>query len=95
MNTTASVINNKLNTIDYRTIEVKTIKPIDYSNDPKTVDILLKECADLIDQRYIPWFAKRFYKLDKNSILEAASVARQDGKSSQNYFSHMIKQATK
>lgn len=66
---------------------------IDNRNDAKTVDILLKECEDLIDPQYTPYFAKRFYWFDKDSVLKAASIARADGKSPQKNLTHFVKTA--
>lgn len=74
----------------------KTLNPIQTAsctNDDKTVDKLLEICSDLIDSRYKPWFAKRFYKLNRDSVISAASLARQDGKYPQRYFSLMVREA--
>lgn len=60
-------------------------------NSKQVVDILLDDCSDLIDSRYVGWFAKRFYKLERNSVLSAANLARKEGKFPQRYFSNMIK----
>lgn len=91
MNTTSSVSHIIQ---DYRTIVTKEINPIVAIVAPNSkliVDILLNDCSDLIDQRYKNWFAKRFYKFDKDTVLSAASVARNDTGNSQKHFAHLIK----
>lgn len=93
MNTTSSVGHIIK---DYRPIGVNYINPIEPIGAPnsyQTVETLLEECSDIIDQRYKPWFAKRLYRLNKNSVLTAAKLARQDGKNPHKYFSQMIKDA--
>lgn len=97
MNHTASVAEIFPSTTIVTTIENKVINPIEMtievSNDSKTVDYLLKACDEVIDSRYKPWFAKKFYGFEKNSVLRALSVSLQDGKNSQRLFSHLVKTA--
>ena len=93
-NTTSSVQQIIKDTIDYSPIEHKQLNPIvpiDYRNDSKIVDKLLEICSDIIDSRYKPWFAKRFYAVDKDSVLRAASIARKEGKNPQKHFADMVK----
>ena len=69
--------------------------PIGNNNDnlrnPHTVDLLLADYSELIDKRYTPWFAKRFYAMPFELIHRCASEARQDGKNSQRLFAFLIK----
>ena len=90
----------RLNTIGSSTIgssPVSSTKIISQvktgDNSKQVVDILLNECSDLIDNRYTGWFAKRFYKLEKNSVLNAANLARKEGKYPDRLFSNMVKLA--
>lgn len=79
---------------NYSTIVVNKVNPIvtiDYSNPSKTVDVLLEACSDIIDARYKPWFAKRFYRLDKDSVIAAAALARADGKNAQKFFTDLVR----
>lgn len=95
MSNTTSSVNEVLNST-IGTIVNNNINPIVTiveGNDVKTVDVLLQACSDIISPSYKPWFAKRFYKLDKNSVLNGASLARQDGKNSQKMFSHLVREA--
>lgn len=88
---------NKVNTIvSYPIVATNTefINPIQaqaFKNDPSTVDALIQECSELIDARFKPWFLKRFYYLDKSSVLAGASLAKQDGRNPQSFFSHLVK----
>ena len=97
MNTTASVAEIFPSTTIVTTIESKNLNPIEMtievSNDNKTVDYLLKACSEVIDSRYKPWFAKKFYGFEKNSVLKALSISLQDGKNAQKMFSHLVKTA--
>lgn len=87
----STVLNNQKDPIDYR-IKTNNFKPI-VLLDSKVVDLLLQDYADLIDVRYTPWFAKRFYPLTFEVIHRCASEARQDGKDSRRLFAHLIKKA--
>lgn len=89
---------NKVNTIGSSTIGSSPVSSTNLisqvkagDNSKLVVDILLEECSDLIDSRYSGWFAKRFYKLERNSVLAAANLARKEGKNPQRYFSQMVK----
>jgi hypothetical protein len=88
---------NIIPTVNYSTIVINktnpivTIDTIGVGNDPKIVDVLLSECSDLIDARYKPYFAKRFYWFEKNSVLEAANLARKEGNNPQRFFSNLVK----
>lgn len=72
-----TTVNNNLTTID--------------NCSRKEVDILLKDCSDLIEPTFKEWFAKSFYSLNRNKIIQLASVARNDGKNPRRYFSYLIK----
>ena len=66
----------------------KVLKPIGNS---LLVDRMLSDCGDLIDPRYLKWFAARFYHIKPEMVQRAASEARQDAKqSSQRLFAHII-----
>ena len=90
---------NEITQDNYSTIanRTKTVNPIDNrtidyrSNSAKDVDQLLIDCKDLIDARYTQFFAKRFYKLNRDRVLALASQARQDARTSpQRLFSYLI-----
>jgi hypothetical protein len=88
----SGVINNQKDPIDYR-IKPEELKPYRLL-DSNVVDLLLQDYSDLIDTRYTPWFAKRFYNIPFDVIHSCASQARQDGKSKQRLFSHLINKAS-
>lgn len=88
----SGVINNQKDPIDYR-IKPEEVKPYRLL-DSTVVDLLLQDYSDLIDTRYTPWFAKRFYTLQFDVIHSCASQARQDGKNKQRLFSHLIKKVS-
>lgn len=90
---------NEITQDNYSTIanRTKQFNPIDNSsidyrsNSAKDVDQLLVDCKDLIDTRYTQFFAKRFYKLNRDRVLALASQARQDARTSpQRLFSYLI-----
>jgi len=80
VNSPLSIGLNKFNTIDNSTID----------NREKEIDFLLEDHADLITDNYRKWFAKRFYKLDKETIIKLAAVAKADGKTPGRLFAHLI-----
>jgi hypothetical protein len=93
MNSVAEVIYNQKDPIAYRIkTEDKTNSPIGLSNrmSSKDVDFLLQDCGDLIVTSYTPWFAKRFYMMNRELIQRLASEARQDGKNPGRLFYHLI-----
>lgn len=57
----------------------------------KQVNILLKDCADLISPTYKDWYARTFYKLPADIVLSLASQARTDGRNPSKLFSHLLK----
>lgn len=80
----------------------KEIKPIDNctigvsKNAGSDVDQLLKDCSDLIVSGWQPYFAKKFYSLNKDRVLVLASQARQDARTSpQRLFSYLISREAK
>ncbi len=89
MNSTASILISKR---PYSSIGLNKNQnnPIELL-DSKVVDFLLQDYADLIDVRYTPWFAKRFYNMTFELIHQLASQARQDAKDSQRLFAHLVK----
>lgn len=93
----STIVVNKVNPIGSDTIvRPQTINPIqriNSMNDDKTVDLLLQDCSDLIDSNYKGWFAKRFYKLNRDSVISGASLARKEGKWPQRHFTEMVKTA--
>jgi len=54
---------------------------IDYSPSSidvnKRVDMQLHDCSDLIDEKYKPWFAKRFFRIQPHRVAVAASATRE------------------
>lgn len=56
-----------------------------------TVDQLLIKHAELIEQPYAKWFAKRFYSISPEIVDRLASEARADGKNPARLFSYLIK----
>lgn len=93
-NTTASVkqIFSNTNRIPIGLNKTK-FNPIAYriKTDSKIVDKLLDDYSELIDSRYVHWFAKRFYYIPFDTIHRCASEARQDGKNPQRLFAFLIK----
>ena len=88
------VIYNQKDPIAYRIKpEVKTNRTIGlpYRLSNEEVDLLLQDYRDLIDVRYTPWFAKRFYYMTVEQVQRYASEARQDGKNAQRLFSHLVR----
>ena len=84
--------NNQKNPIDYR-IKTEKLKPI-VQLGSSVVDLLLQDYADLIDVSYTPWFAKRFYTMQFDTIHQLASQARHDAKQDpKRLFSYLIKKA--
>lgn len=59
------------------------------------VNILLKDCADLISPTYKDWYARTFYKFPPLIIQSLASQARADGKNPPRLFSYLLKRANK
>lgn len=59
----------------------------------KIVDMLLQDYAELVDERYTKWFAKRFYAIPFDEIHKAAGQAKADGKNPQQLFAYLIKKA--
>ena len=80
VNSPLSIGLNKFNTIDNSTID----------NREKEIDILLEDNADLIADSYRKWFAKRFYRLDRDTITKLAAVSKADGKVPEKLFAHLI-----
>lgn len=88
----SSVSYNQKDPIDNRVKEVSS-NPI-VLLDSTTVDLLLRDYQDLIDERYVHWFAKRFYTLSFDTIHKLASQARHDYRNSpQRLFSYLINKA--
>lgn len=57
----------------------------------KQVNILLKDCADLISPAYKDWYARTFYQLPAEVVQSLASQARADGREPAKLFSHLLK----
>lgn len=77
------------------TIGLNNLNPI--GKTPQTnviVDMMLADYKDLIDPKYKPWFAKRFYKLPFDLVHRCASEARQEGRNKQSLFTYKIREAS-
>lgn len=58
-----------------------------------TVATLLSDYADLINPQYEAWYAKRFYALGRERVMQFASIARGDGRNPKHLFGHLIRGA--
>lgn len=77
---------NIIPTIAYRNKIIKTNSLL-----PIEVDQLISECRELISPTYVKWFTKRFYCLNRETIIKCASEARVDARTSpERLFSYLI-----
>lgn len=58
------------------------------------VNVLVRECSDLINPKFKNWYCRIFYKLSNEVVLRLASIARADGQNKQKLFSYLLKKAT-
>lgn len=54
-------------------------------------DHLFEQLSDLTNPQYKAWYCKMFYAIGVERVLQLASLARQDGKDSRKYFSHLLR----
>ena len=79
---------NKLKPIDNCTIGIN-------KNSIEVVDQLLIECSDLIIPNWKPYFARKFYTLNRDRVMVLASQARQDSRTTPpRLFSYLINKET-
>lgn len=57
-----------------KTIVNSQLSTVDKS---KRVDVLLEDCADLIDPLYKRWFAKMFFRISPDRVYALASSCRE------------------
>lgn len=89
MNSTANIINQK-DPIANRKKEFIPIGNRTKLRNFHTVDLLLKDYSDLIDERYRHWFAQRLYYLPLDLIHRYASEARQEGRDPMRLFAAKV-----
>lgn len=56
-------------------------------------DHLFDQLSDLVNPQFKAWYCKMFYAIGVERVLQLASLARQDGKDSRKYFSHLLRKA--
>lgn len=83
-NSQLAIAKNKLKPIANRLEERKRVRNF------HTVDILLRQYEDLIEEKYIPWFAERLYTIPFDQIHTAGKEARR-GRNPKRLFAFLIK----